>query len=61
MSACAFWIESTAWLRKEPGRRLNDNVLEGNCPWCGIDSGAVVDVMCAMAVSGINCPAVDLT
>ncbi len=54
-------MAATAWLRKLPGFRLKESVDDGNCPWCGMDNGAVVVVILAIALSGTSWPVVDLT
>src|ERR1700712_985633 len=51
----SFWIcvtLSIALLNEAPGARLKDTVIAGNCPWCVIDSGAVVVSKCEKALSG---------
>src|ERR1700733_9118217 len=42
------------------GARLNDTVIDGNCPWCVIESGSVVVSKCENALSGMGLLSVEL-
>src|SRR5580698_8424662 len=42
------------------GARLNETVIDGNCPWCVIESGSVTVSKCEKALSGIALADVEL-
>ncbi len=53
MSFCSLSIVSIALPSDAFGARLNETVIEGNCPWCVIESGSVVVSKWDIALSGI--------
>ena len=50
---CSLVIFSIASPSDACGARLKLTVIEGNCPWCVIDSGSVAVSKCENALSGI--------
>src|ERR1017187_1930279 len=53
MSFCSLSIVLMALPREAFGARLNETVIDGNCPWCVIESGWVVVSKCENALSGM--------
>ena len=54
MSFCSLSMVLIALPSEAFGARLKETVIEGNCPWCVIDSGSVVVSKCENALKGIG-------
>src|ERR1017187_2710908 len=50
---CSLSIVLIALPSEAFGARLKETVVDGNCPWCVMESGSVVVSKCEIALSGI--------